>query len=292
MGTSNSNKGNRGNTPLIPSWLGSSGAVPDLLPASPNGEENNQNLPNPQNTLTPPVFPQIPPKGDADRYKNPRTNFSRYARSGGKDQASLGRAISGYITQTSGGAKNAARSMGSSRVASARVISFLSDVVNRGATEALRSLNLESLAGRPIEDIFIGLADYICPEGGSIDVGIARDAFIQTISDITESGIVDLNTLNVDQVQTFFELYAAHTIETRLYNEIGLKAISFPSDATTAEKIQNQLFDFVKNGVSDALTSSRAVIEKLSPSEILKFVDTIYEQAFTILLTFGNAKSE
>jgi hypothetical protein len=74
--------------------------------------------------------------------------------------------------------------MGSSRGASAGLVRFLNDASANGVREALRTLNLESLPGRPIEEVFAGLADYICPEGGSIDEGIARDAFVETIADL------------------------------------------------------------------------------------------------------------
>ena len=43
--------------------------------------------------------------------------------------------------------------MGSARGAGSRLLGFLSDAARRGATEALRALNLGALAGRPIEDM-------------------------------------------------------------------------------------------------------------------------------------------
>ena len=66
-----------------------------------------------------------------------------------------------------------------------------------GAT--VRALNLGALAGHPIEEIFLGLADYVCPDGGSIDEGIAREAFIETIADLAGAGITDLDGLTADK---------------------------------------------------------------------------------------------
>jgi hypothetical protein len=178
--------------------------------------------------------------------------------------------------------------MGASRKAGAQLVSFLSEVSSRGVEEALRSLKLEELAGQPIENIFLGLADYVCPEGGTLDAGIARDAFIQTISDLAANGITDLGALTIDQLQTVFELFATHAIESRLYNEIGTNGISLPSDAAAAAVIERQLQEFVRNGVSDALTQSRTELESLTPDQALRFVDTVYERAFTILVALGN----
>ncbi len=293
MGTSNSNKGTRGKgTPLIPTWLDSAGGTgPVTAPASPgnNIDENDPVIP--PTVAVPQTLPPMPPAADANRYRTPRNNFSRFVRSGGSDRASLGRAISGYIAKASGGARQAARGMGSSRKASARILGFLSDVTERGVREVLRSLNLEGLVGRPIEELFLGLSDYVCPEGGTVDAGIAREAFIQTIVDLASNGVVDINSLNVDQIQTVFELYATHAIEERLYNEIGNNAITLSASAAEAEAIQKQLSDFIRNGVADALTAARSQFESLTPDRILVFVDSVYEQAFTLLLALGNLES-
>jgi hypothetical protein len=168
----------------------------------------------------------------------------------------------------------------------------MSDAVNRGAPEALRALNLGALAGRPIEEIFLGLADYVCPDGGSIDEGIAREAFIETIVDLAGAGISDLNGLTADQMQTVFELFATNAIEARLCNDIGNKAVILPSDAREATRVQAQLHDFIERGVADALTAARVAAEALAPNQVLGFVGDIYEQAFAILQIMGDAEAD
>ena len=83
--------------------------------------------------------------------------------------------------------------------------------------------------------MFAGLADYICPEGGSIDEGIARDAFVETIADLAGAGITDIDALTPGQIQTVFELYATHAIEARICNDIGTKVVTLPADPRAAE---------------------------------------------------------
>jgi hypothetical protein len=169
---------------------------------------------------------------------------------------------------------------------------FLSGAAATSPREALRALNLESLAGRPIEEVFLGLADYVCPDGGTIDEGIARDAFIETIGELAENGITNIDGLTPDQIQTIFELYAAHAIEAKLCNEIGTKAIVLPANASAAARVQAQLLDFIRRGVADALTSARAAMQALTPNRVFGFVTNIYEQAFFILQTLGDAEAE
>src|SRR5690606_34418391 len=155
--------------------------------------------------------------------------------------------------------------MGSARGAGSRLLGCLSDAARRGAAEALRALNLGALAGRPIEEVFLGLSDYVCPDGGSIDEGIAREAFIETIADLAGAGIADLDGMTADQMQTVFELYATNAIEARLCNDIGAKTVTLPANTRDAARVQAQLHDFIQRGVADALTSARAALAALTP---------------------------
>lgn len=301
MGTSSAFGGQGGSTPLVPSWLGDSGAPPAAPEgAPPDGAPPGAPPPDaPGDGAAPPGAPPpalprppIPSAADPTRFSAARNNFSRFAGSGGNDRRSLGRAVSRYVGSSSGGARTAAVRMGSARGAGGRLVGFLSDAVARGATEALRSLNLGALAGRPIEEIFIGLADYVCPDGGSIDEGIAREAFIETITDLAGAGITDLDGLTADQMQTVFELYATNAIEARLCNDIGAKTITLPSDSREAARVQAQLNDFIRRGVADALTAARAETTALTPDRALQFVGRIYEQAFGILQIMGDTEAE
>lgn len=284
MGTSSAYGGPGGGTPLVPTWL-----EPDGAPATGDGQGDGAPAATPP---TPPTLPPVQPPPVAGRFATARSNFTRFVNSGGGDTASLGRAVSGYVATAAGGARQAARRMGSSRTAGANLLGFLSDVRAQGAREALHALNLAELAGQPIDVIFLGLVDYVCPDGGTVDEGIAREAFIETIADLAENGITDLDLLTADQMQTVFELYATHAIEARLCNDIGLKIILVPRDVRAAEQVQAQLRDFIRRGVSDALTAARGALETLTTDRVLEFVGRVYEQAFAILQAIGEAEAD
>ncbi len=292
MGTSTAYGGPGGGTPLIPSWLGDTeGGDP---PASPPGDGAGSEGKPPADGSTPPVPPNRPPipqMADPQRFSGARNSFTRFAGSGGGDRANLGRAVSRYVSTSTGGARRAAQRMGASRGAGARLLGFLADAQTRGVREALRALNLESLAGRPITEIFVGLADYICPGAGTVDEGIAREAYIETIVELAGEGLTDLATFTQDQMQTVFELYATHAIEARICNDIGTKAVTMPADAQAARRVEQQLRDFIRGGVSDALTRARAETPNLTPERIHGFVDAVYESAFAILQALGEAEA-
>ena len=290
MGTSNAYGGPCGGTPLVPSWLGGDDASGTPDRGSPANDEPPGSTP-PGPIPPAPPLPPIPPPAAVDRFTASRNSFSRFARSGGNDRASLGRAVSNYVSSASGGSRAAAQRMGTSRTAGARLLGFLSSAASGGAREALRALNLENLAGRRIEEVFLGLVDYVCPDGGTIHEGIAREAFIETIAELAGTGITDIDGLSADQIQTIFELYATHAIEARLCNDIGTKAITLPADPSAAGRVQAQLLDFVRRGVADALTAARTAMQTLTPDRVFAFVTGVYEQAFFILQTLGDAEA-
>lgn len=281
MGTSSSFSGAGGGTPLVPSWVDGGGSSP----AAPAPATSPAPAAVPVAPATRPPIAVAP--GGAGRFRSARSNFSSFAGSGGTDRRSLGRAVSRYVSKSLGGAANAARRMGSSRASAGRLASFFSDVQANGLAETLRSLDLGALAGRAIEDVFAGLADYICPEGGSIDEGIARDAFIETVADLADAGIHDMDALTPDQMQTVFELYAAHTIEARVCNDIGTKLITLPTDPAAAARVQEQLHEFIQRGVSDALAEVGTAVGSLTLDSVNEFVGQVYESAFEILEALG-----
>jgi hypothetical protein len=181
--------------------------------------------------------------------------------------------------------------MGAAKTAGQRLLSFLTTAQSQGAQQALRSLNLQALAGRPIEEIFLGLADSIFPDGGSIDEGIAREAFVETIAELTVLGVTDFDALTLDQMLTVFELYTTRTIEARLCNDIGANSIAMPSSTSVVELAQRQIHDFIQRGVSDALSKARAA-GPLTTSTVQSFVDRVYEEAFEILRVMGEEASQ
>ncbi|MCD8458683.1 Qat anti-phage system associated protein QatB [Xylella taiwanensis] len=240
----------------------------------------------------PPNRPPMPATADPRRFSDARNSFTRFAASGGSDRVNLGRAVSTYVATSAGGARQAAQRMGASRGAGARLLGFLADAQARGVREALRALDLESLAGRPLTGILIGLADYVCPGAGTVDAGIPREAYFETIDELISEGLTDLDTCTPDQMQTVFELYATHAIEARIYNDIGTKAVTMPADTQAAHRVEQQLRDFIRGGVSDALTRARAETPNLTPERIQGFVDALYASAFAILHTLADLEAD
>ncbi len=294
MGTSNSYGGPGGGTPLIPSWLGG-GEGSINKPPQKEADSDNSSGPKEDGKSDKPKKDSDKPSSagtSGDRYRSARTNLTKFAGAGGGGTANLRKALSGYVKTSSGGARNAARRMGTSRSVAAGLLSFLGDVQQRGTADALQSRNLGQLAGKPIAEIFLGLSDYICPETGSVDEGISRNAFIETIADLADEGITDLDSLNTDQIQTVLELYAAHAIEARLCNDIGKKLFTAPESLGKVEKVQNQLRDFIRRSVADAINQEKVSLTSITPANVNTLVQGVYENAFEILQILEQEESQ
>jgi hypothetical protein len=180
--------------------------------------------------------------------------------------------------------------MGASRNTGAGLAGFLSDVARRGVTEALRTLNLSGLAGRPPAEIFGALVDVFCPDGGTIDEAIAREAFVEMIVELAEIGITDVSVLAADRMPDIFELFIVHAIEARIENDIAMKAVSVPDNTAAAQRVQDILCDFVRRAVHDVMTQAPD-FRTLAEDRIKGWVDTVYAQAFELLRILGEAES-
>ena len=155
MGTSTHNGGQKGGTPLVPSWL----------------QQPDENMQNETNGT------QIPPMGNADTFTAPRGEFTRYINSGGRD-SSLGRkSVSNYISKSLGGSSNATQRMGAARSSTARLLNIAGAFASGGARAVEQYLSIENLSNKSASDAFIAITDFICPDGGPQDEGIARSAY-------------------------------------------------------------------------------------------------------------------
>lgn len=181
--------------------------------------------------------------------------------------------------------------MGASRSSGATLLGFLSDVAVRGAAQALGALNLQGLAGLPIQEVFLGLVDYICPDGGTLDEAIAREALVETIVELTTLGVTDLNSMSAEQMKTVFEIYATNAIEARLYNDIGLNLVQIPVNAAAANIIQAQVHEFIQRAVADAVAGITIGNQAFTQAQSLTIVTTVYQSAFDLLRAMGDEEA-
>lgn len=292
MGTSGSSRGPGSGTPLIPTWLNDPAPVP--LPGndpatSPDGDgdggrpDESPAAPAPDNAPRP-AIPAPPLSG---RFQSGRRNFTSFAASGGNDRSALRRAVRDYVRTGSGGSANAVSKMGASRQTASNALGVFRGFQRDGVADTLARLNLSDLEGGSARDVFLGLTDVVCKDGGSIDEGIARDAWVETVAEIDNLGLTDLDNLSTDQIKEFFVSFIANAVEAKLFQEIGVNGFKV-ADFSTIQAFEAQLESYIKGSVRDSFATDLTDLSSMSDDKIRGVVDTIFKDAWDLFELLGD----
>lgn len=288
MGTSGSSSGSDSNTPLVPSWLDEpddsllpGGGLP-LPPEKTDDDDKQHDSDKPEDTNN--------DKPDPERFKDSRTNFSRFAGSGGENKTALKRAVGDYVRSGTGGSGNAVQRMGISRRSGSNALGVFRGIQRDGLRETLRQLDLESLSGKSISDMFLGLTEVVCQDGGSIDEAIARDAWLETIAELDRFGLESIDGLTTDQVQEIFLSFIAHSVEARLYQEIGVNGFKYADSLEDIESFDLQFRDYIGRTVRDSFRGDLRKLSSMTDNEIKKIVDKTYFDAWSLLELLGESE--
>lgn len=287
MGTSGSFGGSKSG--LVPSWVDDPPSTPAATPtdATPaTGDGGGDGGDGASNPLPPAAYPPLRPPPPSSGLGAARGNITRGART--SDSRAIRRGAGQYIA-ASGGGRGAARRMPSSRATAGGIAGLARTFATQGPTEALRSFNLEGLAGAPAVDVFIALTDALCPPGGTIDEAIARDAMLETVAALAADGVGNFDELTSDDLQEFFVGVVSRSIEGKILNEVGTNSIRLPSDLAAVERAQRMLYDFVDGCVRDRFAASGSSLVEITGQQIDGFVTDLYSAAFDLLQTLGEA---
>jgi hypothetical protein len=289
MGTSGSTRGPGSNSALVPTFLNepSIGPLPggvDVVPAdsAPSDGDDGQPVPADAPPRSAILAPPVPPS-----FGNARGNFTSFASSGGGDRRALRRAVRDYVRSGARGSTNAVRRMGSSRATASGALGVFRGFQRDGVADTLVRLNLGNLVGRSTREVFIGLTDVICRDGGPIDEAIARDAWLETCADLERFGIQDLDALTSDQVREVFLTFVTHAVETKLFQYIGVNGFRV-ADLNAIEAFEAQFRSYVERAVRDSFASDLSALSEMSDQQIRSIVDETYRDAWELFETWGD----
>jgi hypothetical protein len=294
MGTSTSNRGQNGKTPLVPSWLDDNGGG-NFMPISPVNPQNSDGDNSVSNSPQTPQNPKgdekqtdnNPRQPDPKRFSAARSNFTRYINSGGSNGGNLRRAVSAYVRHSAGGSQNATKRLGSARNSTAKLLSVIGGFLSNGVSATAKLLHLGDIIGRSAKDTFLRIMDFVCPDGGKTDEGIARSAYIEALAEMPDWENKQIETLTPPEFLAFTEIYMADVIEEKIVNDIGNKLFSLPKDIASVENIQKQMKEYIKNEVYDAFSQLKVDIKNIDSSQARGIVDSVYKTAFDIMSAVG-----
>ncbi len=287
MGTSGTFGGSKSG--LVPSWVDDPPSTPVAVPgsAAPASGDGGGNGDVGADTQAPPTaYPPLRPPPIGSGLGAARGNLTRGART--FDGRAIRRGAGQYVS-ASGGGRGAARRMPSSRAVAGGIAGLARNFAEQSPAEALRPFNLEGLAGSPAVDVFVALTDALCPPGGTIDEAIARDAMLETIAALAAEGIGNFDEMTPADLQEFFIGVVSRSIEGKILNEVGTNSIRVSPDLVAVERAQRMLHEFVDGCVRDRFAASGASLADISSQQIDDFVSNLYEAAFDLMQTLGEA---
>jgi hypothetical protein len=299
MGTSNPFNGGNNRNPLVPDWVGGPGPGPAApgapapgapAPGAPGGA--NPGGGNPGNANPGGGNPGGQGDGDApapNRFQSARTNFFKFAKSGGAGgggggrgggtNRNLRRAVRSFIGKSSGGARRATQRMAAERGATASLGRILSTAGTAGIQETVRRLGFAQLATLPVQDIYAALVDVICEPGGELDESFAREAYIKALAEISEAH-ADLERPSPETTVSFLASFITNAIQNRLLNAVGNKIVAIPRDVASVQNVEQQINDYIRGKVNDAMTEAG---EDFPVESIVSTIDEIYERSVVLL---------
>lgn len=287
MGTSGSFGGSKRG--LLPSWVDDppsapAATPPDGSPVFGDGGGDGDDTANPAPAPAP--YPPLPTPHAGLDLGTARGNMTRGART--SDSGAIRRGAGRYVV-ASGGGRGAAQRMRSSRAAAAGIAGLARSFGTQGPVEALRPFNLQGLAGAPAVDVFVALTDALCPPGGTIDEAIARDAMLETVAALADQGVGNFDELTAEDLQEFFIGVVSRSIEGKILNEVATNSIRLSPDLDAVERAQQILHDFVDGCVRDRFGTAGTSLADISSQQIDAFVSGLYEAAFDLIQTLGEA---
>jgi hypothetical protein len=91
-------------------------------------------------------------------------------------------------------------------------------------------------------------------------------------------------------MQELFLAFITHSIEGRLFQEIGANGLRVSADLQTIESFEAQLRDYIRRAVRDSFSGNIDQINALDDHQVREMVDRTYREAWDLLVDWGDAE--
>lgn len=286
MGTSISNAGPTGSSPLLPPWAppleptpnapgDGDGAPPDAPGESDSGQDGSP-------------LPGFQPPPGWDRVKRQTTRLASGG-STGRAARTRARAVARNYVRARGGAASAAQGSVAGRSAARGIGGFLSDVARSGIAQALRNANLAQYVGASVDDLLAGFADAFLPPPNTLDDAAAREAGLEAFNDLIEQygaldqGLDVLDRLDADgikhAIEHFFARYICNSALVVLSKRIEDGSISI----ARCEEIERTLREVIMEAVRLDFRNADVVNMDWNGREGRQLIDRLIVDAYTLV---------
>lgn len=270
MGTSASNNGPVGPTPLLPPWYNPS---PDEQPEDPSPDKTGEEQPVEKNPEPEKSSGWAPGKGALKRLAN------------GTNGSSLKKAGRAYV-KASGGARAASISARQGAITAAGFAAFLGGLAGGSLANALGDAGIQSLEGLDSDQMLNAICQALAPVGSTNDDAIARDAMIVTLDEmyveILEAGkdLSSLESMTPDQISESVINYVSNYVFLKWMHELGQAIERAEITVKAAVKLEREIKDYVKLEVQMACERNQLAPFTLSLEKNKQIIDEIFYNAY------------
>lgn len=291
MGTSASNGGPKGSSPLLPDWYNpsqSDGDNQDTLEDGNNdagGENDTSNNNNPENN----VLPEQSNTNETNQstgWSKSKGALTRIAKS--TSGSSIQKAGRKYVSGL-GGKRGATRAAAQGRITGGKYASFLGAIASGGINNALNYLGLNNLVGKSSEEICLAIADAIAPTGSTNDEAIARDALISTLdsfyNELQENGydFTNVERLSLDQIKKTLIEYVSNYVFNKWMYELGNAIEKGSVSESAAVNLEAQVRDLIYAETFEHYRVIPLETFNLNDSSNNAMIEEIFQTAYSTL---------
>lgn len=273
MGTSNLYKGPKGSSLLPADYTGGPDEKPVEIPDS-------EALPEEEHGSAGPSYDEYPEHEELARVSWTRAKRT-FSGEIGKRNPNV-KKIAKIYTQALGGYKHAAKIATSSKRVARDIISFFSgtpDIIR----QRIEQIGI-SFIGRSTQEVFNDIYNHLCTGSASRDDTLADKALSQTFSELFESEMMSVQSLDMFTPQLLEYLvshYITNSIFFKLLNEVSFGELTSDKSNVDIAHIEDELKTFI-----DGLVNGRVqehLHDGITPNEVNKLVDDLYEDCFKVM---------
>lgn len=271
MGTSDRYEGSQ--SPPDSNMADEPASPPSVNPGGGQGSSGNEANEGQEGALPPKPDPSKPLESKKSQLSKARGLMTEAVRTSDPGKIKCGAA---HYVKACGGGPEAAHGMPNSRAVAVRIAGLARSIQNQGSEQALRHFHLEDMVGMPAEDVFGDLIDMICPDGGTLDEAVARQAMAHATGDLAEAQVGSFENLSTNDFRDFSMSYVARSIEIKIYNETATNAVGASFDVEGVASFEKSLYDFVDGCVKDEFDAQKIDFARIEQKETNRFVENLY----------------
>lgn len=307
MGTSTSNPGPTGRSPLLPPWAPAAGAgggapgeeggkAPEggANPGPEQGDGGNT----PAGAPPPPTPDAAAPLAGGYTWNSVRRLAGSMAsgRAGGvRGRENVGRAVRASVGAM-GGRRAAAQSATAGRQTAGRFASFLAGVAAGGIAEAARSLGIAEHLGQSADVFLVHLADTLAPAGALTEDAVARDAMDATLIDLYQQlnvdaeGVAALERLTPAMMANALVQYVINYIYARVINALAAHLRAKAPTVSRVVEVERTARRYIEGVVRQDLDTSvffgsdgQALARRWDAGAGQRVIDRLFEESYGVV---------